>query len=242
MRLTVSSEVRAQFPSLLLGTVVATRIDNTRTDEDLGRDLDEAIRAFRDRFADEEAVVAHPLLEAWRSAYTQFGINPKRQRPSAEALLRRFAKGSAVPRINTVVDLYLLSELKYLLPVGGYDTSRISGDLSLRTSPGGEEFTPIGASKSEPTKQGEVVYADDAGVLTRCWNWRDADRAKITEETTSIVLCVELPLEVEGGAAALRSQIEQIGRDLERYCGALVTVGLFTGDELASVELPAPQG
>lgn len=242
MRLTISEEVRGRFPRLVLGTVSAAGIDNTRTDADLGRDLDEAIRAFRERFEDEEALVAHPLLEAWRAAYTQFGINPKRQRPSAEAVLRRFAKGSAVPRINTVVDLYLLSELKYLLPVGGYDTSRIVGDLSLRASPGGEDFTPIGGTKPEPTKEGEVVYADDAGVLTRCWNWRDADRAKITEETTRIVLCVELPLEVEGGATALRSQIEQIGADLERYCGAHVTVRVFTGDELVSVELPAPQG
>ncbi len=44
---------------------------------------------------------------------------------------------------------------------------------------------------NEPPNPGEVVYKDDAGCLCRCWNWREADRTKLTEETTHAILVIE---------------------------------------------------
>jgi DNA/RNA-binding domain of Phe-tRNA-synthetase-like protein len=64
---------------------------------------------------------ADDRIRAWREAYQAFKVNPKKFKPSAEALLRRVVKGSPVPWISKAVNAYLLAELSYLLPVGGYD-------------------------------------------------------------------------------------------------------------------------
>jgi DNA/RNA-binding domain of Phe-tRNA-synthetase-like protein len=36
-----------------------------------------------------------------------------------------------------------------------------------------------------------VIYADRAGALCRRWNWKEADRTKLTEATTRGFLVVE---------------------------------------------------
>jgi DNA/RNA-binding domain of Phe-tRNA-synthetase-like protein len=43
----------------------------------------------------------------------------------------------------------------------------------------------------EEPHQGEVIYADAGGVLTRHWNHRDADRTKITTESRRVLAVLE---------------------------------------------------
>jgi DNA/RNA-binding domain of Phe-tRNA-synthetase-like protein len=226
--LRVEEGVLDLFPQLMIGRVDATAIELGRwSEEAFAREVDEALSRFRHRFATENDLVAHPHLDTWRRAYSAFGVNPKRQRPSAEALLRRVLKSGSMLRVNPVVDVYLLSELEYLLPVGGYDTSLTTGDVVLRRSPGGEPFVAIGGSSDEDTKAGEVVYADDRGVLTRCWNWRDADRAKITELTKEAALFVELPYGDD--RSGLEAQLAFIAQWLHRHLGASTEVSIAIG-------------
>ncbi|MDQ2682456.1 MAG: phenylalanine--tRNA ligase beta subunit-related protein, partial [Chloroflexota bacterium] len=54
-----------------------------------------------------------------------------------------------------------------------------------------EHFVPLGGSEPEPPPPGAVIYRDDAGVICSCWNWREADRTRLTEDTTRAVLVIE---------------------------------------------------
>ena len=36
-----------------------------------------------------------------------------------------------------------------------------------------------------------MIYRDDVGVICRAWNWREADRTKLTETTRDVFLCIE---------------------------------------------------
>ncbi len=81
-----------------------------------------------------------------------------------------------------------------MLPIGGYDLEKISGDITLRFSKGDETFLPIGGQNPETTRPGEIVYSDDKIILTRNWNYRDSDHTKITEYSKNIILISEAAL------------------------------------------------
>ena len=67
----------------------------------------------------------------------------------------------------------------------------MDGDMHLGVTTGGDEFWPLGADDNEPTLPGEVCYYDQAGAICRCWNWREAKRTMLTEDTTHAVLVTE---------------------------------------------------
>jgi DNA/RNA-binding domain of Phe-tRNA-synthetase-like protein len=129
---------------------------------------------------------------SWREAYRAFGSNPKRQRPSVDALRRRLARSGRVPRITPLVDVYNLVSATYAVPAGAFDIDQIDGDAEVRLAKGDEEFTPLGEPDvAENPNPGEVIYHDATSVLTRHWNHRDADRTKVTEDSTRVVFMLE---------------------------------------------------
>lgn len=137
-------------------------------------------------------------------------------------MIRRVLKGSDLPSISKAVDLYLVAEIEHFLPVGGYDTDRIAGDINLRLSPGKERFVPLGSLQAEEyTNAGEVVYADAERVLTRSWNFRDCDHCKITEMSTNVALFTEAAL---GSipTSAVENLVEKIGGYMVSFCGGQV--------------------
>ena len=223
MRLIVSEEIAASYPGLRIGVLVARGVHNRGEDERLK--LLKVVKAAQlRRSLTPEGFITHPHIKAWREVYRSFGVNPKQSTPTAEALIRRVLKGGQLPTISKIVDLYLVAETEFLLPVGGYDLDRAKEPLMLRYSQGGESFVPLGASQSEElTRPGEVIYADAARVLTRKWNFRDCDFCKITEESTNIALFTE--------AATARVSTEQLENLVERmrsyvleFCGGEVRV------------------
>jgi len=131
-----------------------------------------------------------PYFVPWREAYRAFGA-PKGYRSSIEGLAKRAVKGSCPPSINPLVDLYNITSLKFLFPCGAEDLDAVVGDIRLAAAGGGEPFLPLGAEEEDPPREGEFAYMDDAGAICRCWNWREADRTKLTPETKRALLCIE---------------------------------------------------
>ncbi|MCW2943811.1 MAG: hypothetical protein JWR24_528 [Actinoallomurus sp.] len=130
-----------------------------------------------------------PHVEAWREAYRGFGVNPKRARPSVDALLRR----GELPEINRVVDAYNAVSVGYELPIGGEDLDAYEGPARLVRASGGESFGTVknGEPVIEHPEPGEVVWRDGAGVTCRRWNWRQCTRTRITEQTKNALFILE---------------------------------------------------
>ena len=184
----VSDQVGQAFPGLLITAVVTAGFDGhspwPELDERLGV-LEAAARPVPGPDDD-------PHIVAWHAAYRAFGTNPRRQRPSADALLRRLARSGRLPRINPAVDCYNLVSASYSVPAGAFDLSKVTGDIVIRLADGSEAFTPLGGpGTTENPHPGEVIYTDAAGVLTRHWNHRDAERTKVTEASEQIVFLLE---------------------------------------------------
>lgn len=132
-----------------------------------------------------------PHVAAWREAYRAFGAKPQRTRNSLEALLRRV--GSGLPRVNRLTDLYNAVSVRHQIPLGGEDLARYAGSPRLARASGGEEFDTAaeGQSVIEHPEVGEVIWCDDTGVTCRRWNWRQARRTQLRDDTTSALFILD---------------------------------------------------
>ena len=141
-----------------------------------------------------------PHVAAWREAYRAFGAKPQRTRNSLEALLRRAASG--LPRVNRLTDLYNAVSVLHQIPVGGEDLTRYTGAPRLIRAVGDEPFdtTAEGVTVIEHPDTGEVVWCDDAGVTCRRWNWRQARRTQLREDTTTALFILDALDPVTGEA------------------------------------------
>ncbi|HET6262504.1 MAG TPA: phenylalanine--tRNA ligase beta subunit-related protein, partial [Chloroflexia bacterium] len=155
----------------------------------------------------------------WREAYRTFGVKPNKYRSSVENLLRS-ARAGTVRSINPLVDLYNSVSLRHQLPCGGEDLAAVVGDIRLTRAVGDELFVPLGSPEPQPPQTGEVIYRDDEGVLCRAWNWREAERTKLTPATHDAFLCIEVtpPLREESLRAACADLAELVSSKLGASC------------------------
>ncbi|MYS54964.1 hypothetical protein GTW46_33745 [Streptomyces sp. SID6013] len=187
----LSPAVAEAFPGTLVAVVTATGLR--------GREpwpaTSSALEDLEQRFADGAWAPADendPRIEAWHTAYRAFGTNPRRIRPSVDALGRRLAKKGTLPRINPAVDSYNSVSVRHGLPAGAFDLDHVTGTVDIRHADGSETFTPLGEPDTvESPKAGEIVYTDSTGVLTRHWNHRDAHRTRVTEDSTHVAFVLE---------------------------------------------------
>lgn len=116
------------------------------------------------------------------------------------------------------------------MPHGGYDVTALTGGtIELLKSSTPRPFQPLGVvshdtERIEMTLEGETLYQDvscdmsDTVVLTRYWNYRDAEPTKIVDDhedesksTKDFVLFIE---SVDGSPEG-RAKLEATAKDLE---------------------------
>lgn len=227
MQLVIAQELLIKFPDLRIGIITGQGLNNVGIHEDVEAIKRTAAETLRQNIA-IETLTQHPYIAAWRETYRRFGSKPSDYRPTAEALLRRVLRGESISSISTIVDVYLAIEMEFYLPIGGYDLDHVEGDITLRFSPGDEPFLPIGAATEEKTYTGEVVYADAKKILTRRWNYRDCDAAKITPDSHNIALFCEAPTS-DVPTDHLMKCTEHLAEYLHRFCGGTIDVQLIEG-------------
>jgi len=184
--------VGESFPDAEIRLVVARGLRNTET----WHDVDSAVRRLEERLAAGEWQPYDendPVVASWHEAYRRFGTNPRRSRPSLDALSRRLRKNGHLPRINSAVDAYNMICVTYGTPAGAFDLDALGHDpVVIRFAEESDRFTPLGEpGTSESPNVGEVVYAQGDRVLTRHWNHRDADQTKVTQTSRNVVFILE---------------------------------------------------
>lgn len=178
---------------------------------------DAMVRAAQDRARGvlrDGSVEQLPHVAAWREAYRAFGAKPQRTRNSLEALLRRAVTG--LPRVNRLTDIYNAVSVLHQLPVGGEDLTRYTGAPRLLRATGTEPFDTAvdGVAVIERPEVGEAVWCDDAGVTCRRWNWRQARRTQLREDTTAALFILDAlgPMTEQALAAAAEDLLAHLSR------------------------------
>jgi len=221
-RFRVDPSFSALFPKVVIGTIITRGLDNGLHGAECAAVLEAAALGGAARLGDAD-IASHPAVAPWREAYRSFGVKPAKFRSSIENLLRS-ARAGTIRSVNPLVDLYNAVSLRFMLPCGGEDLRAIRGPIVLTRATGDEHFVPLGAAEAQPPGPGEVIYRDEVGVICRCWNWREADRTKLTASTTDAFLCIEgIP---PAGALEVREACDALAALVRRYLGGEIKVSL----------------
>jgi lysyl-tRNA synthetase, class II len=228
MRFTISPKILDDFPGLRIGIVVAHAIKNSVNASQVVELLNSQQSAFNAHM-NKSLLADHPFIAGWHEVYKKFGAKPKEHLSSVENLSTRIVKGGTIAPINTLVDLYNTVSLKYMLPIGGEDLDAIAGDIALRYATADEKAVRLLGEKEERIPVvGEVIYADDRGAMCRRFNWKQADRTQLTEQTKNAIFIIEALPCVD--TRLLEDALNELASLINQHCGGLVTSAILDKD------------
>ena len=220
MKFIIDKTIFEKFPDLNIGVIIAKGINNSEGNDEIVKSIRAEEFEIRKNF-DSQTLSQHPKIDCWRKAYSLFGAKPKENLSSVENLYKLVLKGAEVRQINMLVDIYNLACLKYMLPLGGEDLDKVQGDIKLTIAGANESAVLLlGDKDARHPHEGEVIYKDDISAICRRFNWREADRTKLTKETKNVILVAE------GLLPTTKEDIEKITNELkqfvQKYCGGKI--------------------
>lgn len=208
------------FPNAEVRYFCIYGIDNTLDDfkkVQLSKILKEAkIKALK--HIECEPFSSNLVIKQWREIFQQFK-KKKGACSSIEALLKRVSQDREFLPINPLVDLYNSISLEFGVPCGSEDLDLIDKDMHLGVSNGGDEFWPLGGDKNDPTLPGEICYYDNKGAICRCWNYREAQRTMLSENTKNAVVVIENALKEQSDIS--QNAIKKLWDISKEYFGVL---------------------
>jgi DNA/RNA-binding domain of Phe-tRNA-synthetase-like protein len=187
MRFGHSDEIWQSFPELVPGVLWTGGISCEAS-------VDTQIEAFqataRARLgAGSESEL--PEINAWRRVFSRMGLKPTQYRCASEALLRRFRKENALPRIHPLIDLCNAASLAFAIPVAALDVARIDGDLQVRHAAGNESYLAFSGETEHPEPR-EVIFADAAAnAHARRWTNRQSALSAVRPDTRTVLIVAE---------------------------------------------------
>jgi len=134
-----------------------------------------------------------PVLQPARRLYRSARLDPTRERPSSEALLRRILKGGALPRINSAVDLCNLCAVSYFLSIGLYDRDRLAPPLEVGLGGPGERYAGLG--KPDVHLAGRLRCRDRLGAFGNPSS--DSLRSSVDESSTRLLWLIYAPADYD---------------------------------------------
>ncbi|MEW6222891.1 MAG: phenylalanine--tRNA ligase beta subunit-related protein [Candidatus Hadarchaeota archaeon] len=213
--LKMGEELQRRFPGLAaqLALVEGVTVEREKAElQEFKRQVEEEVKKSHDL----ATIKDHPLMRAYRDFYWRIEIDPTKDRPAAEALVRRVLAGKPLPTINTFVDAYNLASVKSFIPMGAFDADKITGELLLRPALAGEEFLGIGMQVPQLLKGNEPVVADEEKLIA-VYPYRDAESTKITASTKNVLLMI---CGVPGVETAKLEKALGVAVDIiARFCG-----------------------
>ncbi len=209
-------EIRIELPDVKLGVVEADALRVAPAESGLAREMDEACERLRHSVT-LEGVSELEAIRAVRAMFRDWGVDPARYRPSAEALLRRVVQGKGLYRISNLVDAANLGSIETGWPYGSYNRALVRPPVSFRAGLPGETYEGIGKQTWHLT--GRPVLADADGPFGSPIS--DSTRTMITGATHDALTVIFAP--ASASDAALGRALENYAQRLERSAGAAVT-------------------
>lgn len=226
MKLVVDQRIFEKFQRVVIGVVVAKGMNNRADVGEVHRMIREEEARIRAQYV-KDKLSQEPRIAAWRKAYAAFGVKSHDAKCSVENLYRMVLSGKEVRAINPLVDIYNYISLKYMVPVGGEDLDKVVGGIQLTFAGAHESLVKLlGDHTEEAPPEGEVLYKDDVSALCRRWNWREAERTMLTEDTRNAILVLE------GLPPVTRDEVEAAVKELQefvqKYCGGTARLVILT--------------
>jgi DNA/RNA-binding domain of Phe-tRNA-synthetase-like protein len=204
-----------RFPATVGGIVHAIGLTNGPSGDALRSIYQAEQESVRAQIGDTP-LSEFPTLAAWRRTFSAFGVKPTQYRSAPEALLRRLIKQGDIPSINRLVDIANIVSIRHRLPVAVFDQVAVTGSTTVRFATGSEHFTDLGSGSESPPEPGEVIFVDDADLVSaRRWCWRQSAQSAAGPGTTEAVITIEA--QHEGGQDAVARAMTSLKSLLSEY-------------------------
>ncbi len=215
-KILVDSQIKTNFPDARIGWMVAdlTVQEIHPYAEELKKTL---ASVLAQRGITEENLTSHPDIARWREVFRSMGVKPNKYKSTVEALVKRVLKGQNMWNISSVVDVYNCVTVLTFLALGAFDTAYLDGDVVLRYAKEGETFLPLGSEEEViPTDPRQIVYADNAKIISWLWCYRDTRLTGVTLKTKEALFIMDTAftletMSVEDGMAILSEHLKKIG-------------------------------
>lgn len=182
-----SPDIWRAFLNLVPGALSVTGIDQHT-------DVDSQVMEFQRIAAERLAGGTEsglPEFQEWRRTFAQTGFKPTQYRCASEALLRRFRKDGALPRLHPLIDLCNAISLAFAVSIAVFDTAKLSDMLEVRYADGSESYLTFGGEIEHPVA-GEVIVRDEVGrAHARRWTNRQSGLSAVSESTSSVLVVAE---------------------------------------------------
>lgn len=214
----INKIVAEKYPSINIGIAVIKNINIKKTDSGLTDEINKFV--YEQSHLSNEIISAYPEVQTYRKLYKDMGIDWHSRRPSPEALLRRISQKKDLYQINTCVDAYNLVVMKNRVSVGAFDYDKFIFPTIMRFPNAGEEILLLGDKEPTKFKPKELAYFDKLGGYNIDFNYRDAQRTAITENTKDILLNIDGVFDIarEKVEKSLQESIDIV----LKYCGGKV--------------------
>ena len=151
-----------------------------------------------------------------RKLYHALGIDPTKDRPSSERLLKRIVQGRELPVVNQLVDAVNLVSLTVQCPLGVYNWDKISPPVLVRIGRPDESFTAIGGKSFRAG--GRLVLVDGEDIFGS--PSRDAERTAVQEGTVRALVIAWAPAGVSNDW--LENVLNEVTQAAAEFCDASV--------------------
>ncbi|MBE0698044.1 MAG: hypothetical protein IH586_14065, partial [Anaerolineaceae bacterium] len=172
---------------------------------------------LRARYADESAIKADPVLQAYAAYYKRF----KKTYHVALQLESVALKGKPIPTVAALVECMFMAELNDRLLTAGHDLAAVQGSLTAGVAEGSESYLLMRGVEQD-LKMGDLYMADEAGVISSIIYGPDA-RTQITASTTGALFTVYAPPGI--GTERVKEHLAHIVEYVRIFCPE-ATVGL----------------
>lgn len=188
MKFTIDSTVQNRFPELIASVTIIEGFSN-KPEPAIAAEVLKLLRDAEDdlrvRFPTKDDLYNDPFVTTYFDLFRQFGVNPKKVRPSHVALAERVVRGGNLPDINPAVNLYNAFSIKYLVPFGGEDLDKVDQYFELTIANGDEKWLGIGETEYVTPKTGDLIWRDAVEISTTSLNYRQCEKTKLTENTVN---------------------------------------------------------
>jgi DNA/RNA-binding domain of Phe-tRNA-synthetase-like protein len=185
MKLIIDGKLRGK---VFVGVGIVLGVRNSEYPGELIKVINSTVNEVKAKYTLDK-LKDDPIIRHYRDFYWhELGIDPTKQRPAQEALLRRVLRGEELPRINPMVDIGNIASIKYLVPIGLYDIESFGGkDLVFRYARDGEQFTPIGSPR-KTLSNNQIVLSTIDGLILHVYPYRDSENTKVRVDTRNVLI------------------------------------------------------
>jgi DNA/RNA-binding domain of Phe-tRNA-synthetase-like protein len=182
-------ESKEKLKGLKVGYISFENIKIEKSNETVDKLVNAASAQVNQRFQNSEQMTQDAIIQGIRELFYNIGLDPTKERPSGEALIRRIVKGQGIYRINTVVDINNVVSMTSAYPCGVYDADKIKGEITFLVGKAGENYEGLGGR--EVNSENRLLTRDEQSIFGG--PTADSQRTSVNMDTKNVLMLIYSP-------------------------------------------------